>query len=171
MQTLVDKMIAFVPFYIRNLRKWEALCWRHKKWSIKSITKSIFISFFFDHILFSWSLVFTSWWTCEYNLILTQLSYVSRFLIINLCNLIRIFVSIRIQNCFFFYLSWCKTNFPLYYFITNLFKHFINNEFVDSVSKKTFPTINPATEEIICEVAEGDKVSKMQIWVFNFKKC
>lgn len=36
-------------------------------------------------------------------------------------------------------------------------KHFINNEFVDSVSKKTFPTINPATEEIICEVAEGDK--------------
>jgi acyl-CoA reductase-like NAD-dependent aldehyde dehydrogenase len=29
----------------------------------------------------------------------------------------------------------------------------INNEWVDSVSKKTFPTENPATEEIICEVA------------------
>ena len=37
---------------------------------------------------------------------------------------------------------------------------FINNEFVDSVSGKTFPTINPVTEEKICDVAEGDKVSK-----------
>ena len=36
---------------------------------------------------------------------------------------------------------------------------FINNEFVDSVSGKTFPTINPVTEEKICDVAEGDKVS------------
>ncbi|CAH3193891.1 unnamed protein product, partial [Porites evermanni] len=35
---------------------------------------------------------------------------------------------------------------------------FINNRFVDSVSGKTFPTINPATGEKICEVAEGDKV-------------
>ena len=35
---------------------------------------------------------------------------------------------------------------------------FINNEFVDSVSGKTFPTINPATGEKICDVAEGDKV-------------
>jgi len=34
---------------------------------------------------------------------------------------------------------------------------FINNEFVPSVSGKTFPTINPATEEIICAVQEGDK--------------
>jgi len=34
---------------------------------------------------------------------------------------------------------------------------FINNRFVDSVSGKTFPTINPATGEKICEVAEGDK--------------
>ena len=32
---------------------------------------------------------------------------------------------------------------------------FINNQFVDAVSKKTFPTIDPATEEIICQVAEG----------------
>ncbi|KAJ8980941.1 hypothetical protein NQ317_000951 [Molorchus minor] len=37
---------------------------------------------------------------------------------------------------------------------TNLF---INNEFVDAVSKKTFPVINPATEKIITNVAEADK--------------
>ncbi|XP_013089766.2 aldehyde dehydrogenase, mitochondrial-like [Biomphalaria glabrata] len=36
-------------------------------------------------------------------------------------------------------------------------KIFINNEFVDAVSGKTFKTINPTTEEVICEVAEGDK--------------
>jgi len=36
-------------------------------------------------------------------------------------------------------------------------KLFINNEFVDSVSGKTFPSINPVTEEKICDVAEGDK--------------
>jgi acyl-CoA reductase-like NAD-dependent aldehyde dehydrogenase len=33
---------------------------------------------------------------------------------------------------------------------------FINGEFVNSVSGKTFKTINPATEEVICEVQEGD---------------
>lgn len=36
-------------------------------------------------------------------------------------------------------------------------KIFINNEFVDSVSKKTFPTYNPATGEKIADVQEGDK--------------
>ncbi|XP_059843953.1 aldehyde dehydrogenase, mitochondrial-like isoform X2 [Hypanus sabinus] len=36
-------------------------------------------------------------------------------------------------------------------------KIFINNEWHDAVSKKTFPTINPSTGEIICQVAEGDK--------------
>jgi len=35
---------------------------------------------------------------------------------------------------------------------------FINNQFVDAISKKTFPTIDPATEEIICQISEGDKV-------------
>lgn len=35
-------------------------------------------------------------------------------------------------------------------------KLFINNEFVDSVSGKTFPTVNPATEEVICHVSEAD---------------
>jgi len=32
----------------------------------------------------------------------------------------------------------------------------IGDEFRDSVSGKTFQTVNPATEEVICEVAEGD---------------
>jgi aldehyde dehydrogenase (NAD+) len=34
---------------------------------------------------------------------------------------------------------------------------FINNEFVDARSGKTFPTINPATGKKIVDVAEGDK--------------
>lgn len=36
-------------------------------------------------------------------------------------------------------------------------KIFINNEWHDAVSGKTFPTINPATEKVITEVAEADK--------------
>ncbi|KAG5840259.1 hypothetical protein ANANG_G00186920 [Anguilla anguilla] len=36
-------------------------------------------------------------------------------------------------------------------------KLFINNQWQDAVSKKTFPTINPSTGEVICQVAEGDK--------------
>jgi len=34
---------------------------------------------------------------------------------------------------------------------------FIANEFVDSVSGKTFETINPATEDVICKVQSGEK--------------
>jgi len=34
---------------------------------------------------------------------------------------------------------------------------FINNEWQESASGNTFPTINPATEEKICDVQEGDK--------------
>jgi len=34
---------------------------------------------------------------------------------------------------------------------------FINNHFVNSISGKTFPTINPATKEVICHVSEADK--------------
>lgn len=34
---------------------------------------------------------------------------------------------------------------------------FINNEWVNSESGKTFPTYNPCTEEVICQVQEGDK--------------
>ncbi|KAM9331105.1 aldehyde dehydrogenase 1A1-like [Gastrophryne carolinensis] len=36
-------------------------------------------------------------------------------------------------------------------------KIFINNEWHDAVSGKKYPVINPATEEKICDVAEGDK--------------
>nr|XP_054752307.1 aldehyde dehydrogenase X, mitochondrial-like [Lytechinus pictus] len=36
-------------------------------------------------------------------------------------------------------------------------KLFINNEWVDAQSGKTFPTINPATEDVITDVAEADK--------------
>ncbi|NEN99800.1 MAG: aldehyde dehydrogenase family protein, partial [Moorea sp. SIO3I7] len=32
----------------------------------------------------------------------------------------------------------------------------INNEWVESVSGKRFETINPATGEVICDVAEAD---------------
>src|SRR5262249_3279966 len=34
---------------------------------------------------------------------------------------------------------------------------FIGGKWQDSVSGKTFPTVNPATGETICHVAEGDK--------------
>ncbi|CEF59631.1 Retinal dehydrogenase 2 [Strongyloides ratti] len=35
-------------------------------------------------------------------------------------------------------------------------KLFINNEFVDGKNKKTFDTINPSTNEVICSVAEAE---------------
>jgi aldehyde dehydrogenase (NAD+) len=35
-------------------------------------------------------------------------------------------------------------------------KLLINNQWVDSASRKTFPTINPSTGEVICQVAEAD---------------
>src|SRR5207237_9141092 len=34
---------------------------------------------------------------------------------------------------------------------------FVGGKWQDSASGKTFPTINPATGETICQVAEGDK--------------
>ena len=33
---------------------------------------------------------------------------------------------------------------------------FINNEWVDAASGKTFTTIHPANEAPICQIAEGD---------------
>ncbi|MFO0938953.1 MAG: aldehyde dehydrogenase family protein [Gemmataceae bacterium] len=36
-------------------------------------------------------------------------------------------------------------------------KLFIGGKWVDAVSGKTFPTINPATGKVICQVAEGDR--------------
>ena len=32
---------------------------------------------------------------------------------------------------------------------------FINNAFVEAASGKTFATIDPSTEEVICQIAEG----------------
>jgi acyl-CoA reductase-like NAD-dependent aldehyde dehydrogenase len=41
---------------------------------------------------------------------------------------------------------------------------FINNEFVNSASGKTFPVVNPATEEKLCEVQEaGDADCELAI--------
>ena len=34
---------------------------------------------------------------------------------------------------------------------------FIDNKFVDAISGKTFPTVDPSNEEVICNIAEGDK--------------
>ncbi len=42
---------------------------------------------------------------------------------------------------------------------SDIVKHtqiFINNQFVNSVSGKTFPIYNPATEEVIANVQEAD---------------
>lgn len=36
-------------------------------------------------------------------------------------------------------------------------KLFINNEFVDAASGKTFDIIDPSTEEVACQVSEADK--------------
>src|SRR6202789_4722183 len=36
-------------------------------------------------------------------------------------------------------------------------KMLINGKWVDAISGKTFPTYNPATGEVLAQVAEGDK--------------
>ena len=46
-----------------------------------------------------------------------------------------------------------KTELILYF----IFKIFVGNEWQESASGRTFPTINPATEEKIADVQEGDK--------------
>lgn len=56
----------------------------------------------------------------------------------------------------------------LLYFI---FQLFINNEFVDSVSGKTFPTVNPATGKKIVDIAEGDKVNDSHAVVYLVLQC
>lgn len=48
---------------------------------------------------------------------------------------------------------------------SNIFTHLL--EFVDAASKKTFKVVNPATEETICEVAEGDKAVRRKIPSYN----
>lgn len=39
---------------------------------------------------------------------------------------------------------------------------FINNEFVDAESGKTFATVNPSNEEVIANIAEGDKADVLK---------
>ena len=56
-----------------------------------------------------------------------------------------------VQKCSTFFNKIYKNFTPLKYT-----KLFINNEWVDSKSGKTFATYNPATGEKICDVAEGD---------------
>ncbi len=41
--------------------------------------------------------------------------------------------------------------------VKSLWPMLIGGQWVSSVSGKTFPTLNPATGEVICQVAEGDK--------------
>jgi hypothetical protein len=48
---------------------------------------------------------------------------------------------------------------------------FINNEFVDSVSGKTFPTVNPATGKKTVDIAEGDKVNYSHAGVHIVPRC
>ena len=62
-----------------------------------------------------------------------------------------------------------------------IFKIFVGNEWQESASGKTFPTINPATEEKIADVQEGDKadvdravkgqlISKCSFCIFKLTK-
>ena len=55
-------------------------------------------------------------------------------------------------NIFFFK----NIEFRCYHF--SLVQIFINNEFVSSVSGKTFPTVDPSTGKKICDIQEGEKV-------------
>ena len=42
-------------------------------------------------------------------------------------------------------------------FISRKHKMLINGKWVDAASGKTFPTYNPATGEVLADVAEGDR--------------
>ena len=70
-----------------------------------------------------------------------------------------------------------KTELILYF----IFKIFVGNEWQESASGRTFPTINPATEEKIADVQEGDKadvdravkgqlISKYSFCIFKLTK-
>ena len=47
------------------------------------------------------------------------------------------------------------------------FQIFINNEWVNSESGKTFPTINPTTGDVITHIQEGDKVMHLEYLTFG----
>jgi len=42
-------------------------------------------------------------------------------------------------------------------FVSRKHKMLINGKWVDSASGKTFPTYNPATVEVMAQIAEGDR--------------
>lgn len=42
-------------------------------------------------------------------------------------------------------------------------KLFINGHFVDSISGRTFETIDPRTEEVMARVSEGDKEEQQSL--------
>ena len=65
--------------------------------------------------------------------------------------------SIHLQRC-----MQARIGFSAFKTIVN-FQIFINNEWRDAVSGKTFPTVNPATGEVIANVAEGDAVCTLSI--------
>ena len=44
---------------------------------------------------------------------------------------------------------------------------FIDNEYVDSVSGKTFETINPTNEQVICQVIDSLTFQKSNDFVIN----
>lgn len=46
---------------------------------------------------------------------------------------------------------------------------FINNEFVNSVSGRTFGTFDPCTKEKICDIQEGDKVGACVLGILQIK--
>ena len=70
-------------------------------------------------------------------------------------SVVPIFVFLQFQ-CTMGPLQWTQLH---HTFLLSLFQCFINNKFVDAVSGKTFPTVDPRNEQTITEVAEGDKVS------------
>lgn len=71
--------------------------------------------------------------------------------------------------------SWFRLE-DFWSFKSLLFQIFINNEWRDSVRKKTFPTLCPANGEKIADVQEGDKedvdlaVKVVFIFIVNFMK-
>jgi acyl-CoA reductase-like NAD-dependent aldehyde dehydrogenase len=46
-----------------------------------------------------------------------------------------------------------------YFFYFILFQLFINNEFVDASNKNVFEVLNPATGDVIAEVADASEVN------------
>lgn len=67
-----------------------------------------------------------------------------------------------ILSVFQLYSKTFYTNHQNYFSLINNIKYslqlFIDNEFVDAVSGRKFPTINPADGKVIAEISEGDKV-------------